>query len=138
MEALQDLIVATNSYDDSIFVATMLGDLINNVAFAVLLVMIVVVAILGLRSALLVAISIPGSYMIGFIALNMMGLSANIVVLFSLILASGMLVDGAVVGGLGRCVAVRGVVWWILERRGAKFVRGFLVKDLGGRAGKGA
>lgn len=97
MEALQDLIVATNSYDDSIFVATMLGDLINNVAFAVLLVMIVVVAILGLRSALLVAISIPGSYMIGFIALNMMGLSANIVVLFSLILASGMLVDGAVV-----------------------------------------
>ena len=97
MEGLQDLIVATNSYDDSIFVATLLGDLINNVAFAVLLVMIVVVAILGLRSALLVAISIPGSYMIGFIALNMMGLSANIVVLFSLILASGMLVDGAVV-----------------------------------------
>ena len=97
MESLQDLIVATNSYDDSIFVATLLGDLINNVAFAVLLVMIVVVAILGLRSALLVAISIPGSYMIGFIALNMMGLSANIVVLFSLILASGMLVDGAVV-----------------------------------------
>jgi len=97
MESLQDLIVATNSYDDSIFVATLLGDLINNVAFAVLLVMIVVVAILGLRSALLVAISIPGSYMIGFIALNMMGLRANIVVLFSLILASGMLVDGAVV-----------------------------------------
>ena len=97
MESLQDLIVATNSYDDSIFVATLLGDLINNVAFAVLLVMIVVVAILGLRSALLVAISIPGSYMIGFIALNMMGVSANIVVLFSLILASGMLVDGAVV-----------------------------------------
>ena len=69
MESLQDLIVATNSYDDSIFVATLLGDLINNVAFAVLLVMIVVVAILGLRSALLVAISIPGSYMIGFILL---------------------------------------------------------------------
>ncbi|RZO31993.1 MAG: efflux RND transporter permease subunit [Rhodospirillaceae bacterium] len=97
METLQELIVATSSYDDSVFVKTLLGDLINNVAFAVLLVMIVVVAILGLRSALLVAIAIPGSYMLGFIALNMMGLSANIVVLFSLILASGMLVDGAVV-----------------------------------------
>ena len=97
MESLQDLIVATSSYDDSVFVKTLLGDLINNVAFAVLLVMIIVVAILGLRSALLVAIAIPGSYMLGFIALNMMGLSANIVVLFSLILASGMLVDGAVV-----------------------------------------
>ena len=97
MESLQDLIVATSSYDDSVFVKTLLGDLINNVAFAVLLVMIIVVAILGLRTALLVAIAIPGSYMLGFIALNMMGLSANIVVLFSLILASGMLVDGAVV-----------------------------------------
>ena len=69
METLQELIVATSSYDDSVFVKTLLGDLINNVAFAVLLVMIVVVAILGLRSALLVAIAIPGSYMLGFIAL---------------------------------------------------------------------
>ena len=107
MESLQDLIVATSSYDDSVFVKTLLGDLINNVAFAVLLVMIIVVAILGLRSALLVAIAIPGSYMLGFIALNMMGLSANIVVLFSLILASGMLVDGAVVVWRGLPISMK-------------------------------
>ena len=41
MESLQDLIVATSSYDDSVFVKTLLGDLINNVAFAVLLGLIV-------------------------------------------------------------------------------------------------
>ena len=94
---IADRVDVTYSYDESTSVRQLLGDLINNTAFAILLVMIVVLGILGLRSAFLVAVAIPGSFMIGFLVLSAMGLSLNIVVLFSLILASGMLVDGAVV-----------------------------------------
>ena len=83
--------------DKSTGIRTMLTDLQNNVVSAVLLVMIVVVAALGLRSAALVGIAIPGSFLTGILVLAVFGLTINIVVLFSLILAVGMLVDGAIV-----------------------------------------
>ena len=83
--------------DQSEFIDTMLTDLQNNVISAVLLVMIVVLAALGLRSAGLVGMAIPGSFLIGILFLNLFGMTINIVVLFSLILAVGMLVDGAIV-----------------------------------------
>src|SRR3546814_4124477 len=59
--------------------------------------MIVVVGALGFRSACLVGIAIPGSFLAGILVLAMGGLTVNIVVLFGLILAVGMLVDGAIV-----------------------------------------
>ncbi len=83
--------------DQSIQIRDMLRDLQNNVISAVLLVMIVVVAILGLKSGLLVGIAVPGSFLLGILTLSVMGLTVNVVVLFSLILAVGMLVDGAIV-----------------------------------------
>jgi multidrug efflux pump len=83
--------------DQSIGIRTMLSDLQNNVISAVLLVMIVVVAALGLRSGLLVGVAIPGSFLAGILVIGALGLTINIVVLFSLILAVGMLVDGAIV-----------------------------------------
>lgn len=83
--------------DKSVQVRTMLLDLQNNVTAAILLVMVVVVAALGLRSAGLVGLAIPGSFLTAILALSAMGLTVNIVVLFSLILAVGMLVDGAIV-----------------------------------------
>ncbi len=83
--------------DQSEQVRTMLQDLQNNVLTAVLLVMIVVLAALGLRSAGLVAISIPGSFLTAILVLGLLGYSINIVVLFSLIMAVGMLVDGSIV-----------------------------------------
>jgi multidrug efflux pump len=85
------------SQDKSTRIHTMLQDLQNNVLSAILLVMIVVVAALGLRSAALVGIAIPGSFLTGILAIAAFGLTVNIVVLFSLILAVGMLVDGAIV-----------------------------------------
>ncbi len=85
------------SGDRSKDVRTMLSDLQNNVLSAILLVVIVIVAILGVRSAILVGIAIPGSFLTGILALNMFGYTINIVVLFSLIMAVGMLVDGAIV-----------------------------------------
>ncbi|MFT7052545.1 MAG: multidrug efflux pump [Psychromonas sp.] len=78
-------------------VKSMLNDLQNNVLSAVLLVVIVIVAILGVRSAALVGIAIPGSFLTGILVLWMSGITVNIVVLFALIMAVGMLVDGAIV-----------------------------------------
>jgi multidrug efflux pump len=83
--------------DKSTQIRTMLLDLQNNVTSAILLVMVVVVAALGLRSAALVGLAIPGSFLAAILVLAAMGLTVNIVVLFSLILAVGMLVDGAIV-----------------------------------------
>jgi multidrug efflux pump len=85
------------SQDQSEDIRDMLKDLQNNVLSAIVLVMIVCVAALGIRSGLLVGLAIPGSFLAGMLTLNAMGLTVNIVVLFSLILAVGMLVDGAIV-----------------------------------------
>ncbi|AXV66024.1 MULTISPECIES: efflux RND transporter permease subunit [Pseudoalteromonas] len=78
-------------------VKMMLSDLQNNVLSAVLLVVIVIVAVLGARTAFLVGIAIPGSFLTGILVISMFGLTVNIVVLFALIMAVGMLVDGAIV-----------------------------------------
>ncbi len=90
-------IEVTYSQDRSKDIRLILGDLQNNVISAVLLVMIVVIAALGVRSGLLVGIAIPGSFLSGILVIGALGLTLNIVVLFSLILAVGMLVDGAIV-----------------------------------------
>ena len=83
--------------DKSDNIEDMLLDLQNNVLSAIILVMIVVVAALGLRSAGLVGLAVPGSFLTGILVLYSLGLTVNIVVLFALILAVGMLVDGAIV-----------------------------------------
>ncbi|MDX2463625.1 MAG: efflux RND transporter permease subunit [Porticoccus sp.] len=83
--------------DKSDQIRDMLGDLQNNILSAIILVMIVIIAALGLRSAFLVGLAIPGSFLAGILVLNAMGFTMNIVVLFSLILVVGMLVDGAIV-----------------------------------------
>lgn len=83
--------------DQSEQVKELLSDLEANVIAAVILVMIVVVFAMGLRSALLVGLAIPGAFLAGVTALLALGYTMNIVVLFSLILVVGMLVDGAIV-----------------------------------------
>ena len=83
--------------DKSEQIKTMLGDLENNVITAVVLVMIVIVGALGGRPAILVGLAIPGSFLAGMLVLEAMGITLNIIVLFSLILVVGMLVDGAIV-----------------------------------------
>lgn len=75
----------------------MLRDLLNNVLSGIILVMVIILAAMGFRSSLLVGLAIPGSFVTGILALNLMGYTLNIVVLFSLILVVGMLVDGAIV-----------------------------------------
>ena len=83
--------------DKSEQITTMLSDLENNVLTAVILVMVVVVLFMGWRPSLLVGLSIPGSFLAAMVILQALGFTLNIVVLFSLILVVGMLVDGAIV-----------------------------------------
>jgi len=83
--------------DQSNEVKDTLSDLQNNVLSAVLLVVIVIIAALGSRTAMLVGLAIPGAFLTGILVLAIAGLTINIVVLFGLIMAVGMLVDGAIV-----------------------------------------
>lgn len=83
--------------DQSTEVENMLSDLLNNVLTAVVLVLILIIATMGMRSALLVGITIPGAFLAGILMIWMIGYTMNIIVLFSLILVAGMLVDSAIV-----------------------------------------
>jgi len=85
------------SQDQSNTIKTMLNSLQNNVIAAIILVLIIILGSLGVRSGLLVGISIPGSFLSGILVLSIMGFTMNIVVLFALILSVGLLVDGAIV-----------------------------------------
>ena len=83
--------------DKSKIIRQMLGDLQNSVATGVLLVAIVILFALGFRASLFIGIAIPASFLAGVLGLQLAGLTINIVVLFSLILAVGMLVDDAII-----------------------------------------
>ncbi len=78
-------------------IRSMVSDLENSILSGLLLVLIVVFLSIGIRNALLVSISIPCSMLISFFVIRIMGMTLNMVVLFSLILAVGMLVDNAIV-----------------------------------------
>ncbi|MEN3377086.1 MAG: multidrug efflux pump, partial [Hyphomicrobiales bacterium] len=83
--------------DKSKTIRQMLADLQNSVITGVLLVTIIILFALGFRASLFIGIAIPASFLTGILGLQLAGLTVNIVVLFSLILAVGMLVDDAII-----------------------------------------
>jgi len=83
--------------DKSKVIRQMLADLQNSVATGVLLVAVIILFALGFRASLFIGIAIPASFLAGVLGLQLAGLTINIVVLFSLILAVGMLVDDAII-----------------------------------------
>ncbi|MDM7932966.1 efflux RND transporter permease subunit [Tabrizicola sp.] len=85
------------SQDKSKDVRQLLFDLQNSVLTAVILVFIVILYALSARASLLIGLAIPASFLMGMLALSLWGYTVNIVVLFSLILAVGMLVDDAII-----------------------------------------
>ncbi|MEM7584186.1 MAG: efflux RND transporter permease subunit [Acidobacteriota bacterium] len=72
-------------------------DLENSILSGLLLVVIVLMFALGLRNALFVGMAIPFSMLLSFLVIQLSGVTLNMIVLFSLVLAVGMLVDNAVV-----------------------------------------
>ncbi|WP_298842674.1 efflux RND transporter permease subunit [uncultured Roseobacter sp.] len=96
-EGLQAAVTVGTSNDQSRIVDAMVQQLLGSVFTAIALVMIVVLAALGIRAALLVGFAIPTSFLLCFAFLAVMGISISNIVMFGLILAVGMLVDGAIV-----------------------------------------
>lgn len=83
--------------DASDWIKQSLGSLSDSIVLAVVLVMIIVVAALGLRSGLLVGFAIPASFMISFFLLQTFGYTLNMMIMFGMLLAVGILVDGAII-----------------------------------------
>lgn len=87
----------TITNDTSLQTKLQVENLENSIISGVILVVLVLLFFLGLRNALFVGIAIPMSMVMGFLILNIMGVTLNIMVLFSLVLALGMLVDNGIV-----------------------------------------
>lgn len=85
------------SQDQSINILEMIRSLISSIVNAVVLVVIVCIAALGLRSALMVGFAIPASFLMTVFAFKMQGASINMMVMFGMILSVGILVDSAIV-----------------------------------------
>lgn len=85
------------SIDQSKTIFEVLNSLQSAIMTAIALVMIVVVAALGMRSAMLVGLAIPTSFMIGFLLVGFLGMTVNMMLMFGMVLTVGMLVDGAIV-----------------------------------------
>ncbi|HJW41104.1 MAG TPA: efflux RND transporter permease subunit [Rhizomicrobium sp.] len=87
----------TYLFDNSTDIRDMLGSLSDSIILAIVLVMIIVVAALGLRSGLLVGVAIPTSFLMAFMVLNSVGYTLNMMIMFGMLLAVGILVDGAII-----------------------------------------
>lgn len=84
-------------FDQSDFARDMVSEMQGNILTAMLLVMVIVVAALGFRSGMLVGLGIPFSLLFGSIITWYLGYSFNFMVMFGMLLALGMLIDGSIV-----------------------------------------
>ena len=91
-----DLEVTITS-DTSATTINQVDDLVNNIIFGVILVVVVLMFFLGFRNALFVGFAIPMSMFISFMILSALGYTLNTMILFGLIMGLGMLVDNGVV-----------------------------------------
>ena len=96
-DELNNAISITYVQDQSDSVSGMVNQLQGSVLTAVSIVMIVVLAALGMRSAILVGFAIPTSFLLCFALLSVMNIAISNIVMFGLILSVGMLVDSAIV-----------------------------------------
>jgi multidrug efflux pump subunit AcrB len=89
--------VVTILGDQSKDIRSMVSELENNILSGLILVVAVLMAFMSFRNSVFVATAIPLSMLISFVAVQAMGYTLNMIVLFSLILVLGMLVDNAIV-----------------------------------------
>lgn len=90
-------IIVSKTNDQSYNTRDMVSNLENSIIFGIILVVGVLLFFLGLRNALFVGVAIPLSMLMSFLILDAMSVSLNVMVLFSLVLALGMLVDNGIV-----------------------------------------
>lgn len=85
------------TFDESDFIGRTLTVLESGLIIAAILVMIIIVSSLGIRQGLMVGAAIPSCFLLAFLMLNSMGITLNQMVMFGLVLAVGILVDGGIV-----------------------------------------
>jgi len=103
----------------------MVADLENNILSGLVLVVLVLMFVLGFRTALFVGLSIPFSMLLTFVAIQLSGTTLNMIVLFSLVLAVGMLVDNAI-------VVIENVYRHIQEGKPPLQAASFATREVGG------
>jgi len=96
-EDLPEGIEMYETFDETPFLKQMVTELQGNILAALILVLVIIVATLGLRSALFVSIGIPVSALGGLAVIYLLDYSFNFMVLFGFLLAIGMIVDGSIV-----------------------------------------
>jgi len=96
-KAIPKDLTITLTNDQSVIIKNQLTELENTLLIGIFLVIVVLLLFIGTRNALIVGIAIPVSMLLTFVVLKAMGASVNMMVLFSLILAVGMVVDDAIV-----------------------------------------
>ncbi len=97
-EDFPDDLIIQPGLDTTKFAGDMVSELEGNIITAVILVMVLVVATLGLRNGLIVGIAIPFSFLVGFGILHFfIGYEFNFLVMFGMLLGLGMLIDGGIV-----------------------------------------
>ena len=85
------------SQDRSENIEEQYNELQGHIIVAVLLVVMLILGSLGARNAALVAVSIPGSFLVGILVLAALGLTMNMVTMFALIISVGIVVDGSII-----------------------------------------
>jgi Cation/multidrug efflux pump len=96
-KSLGPSITVSYSQDKSEMIRELLDELQNHVLVAVILVFIIVLYTLSGRASIIIGLAVPASFLMGILALALLGYTVNMIVLFSLILAVGMLVDDAII-----------------------------------------
>lgn len=96
-ERITEAVRITLNFDESKDIRNMVNDLENNILSGIILIVAVLFFFMGFRNSVFVALAIPFSMLLTFFIVQAVGFTLNMVVLFSLILAVGMLVDNAVV-----------------------------------------
>lgn len=94
---LPEQLKITTTNDQSEMIRLQLSNLENSIIMGMILVILVLFYFLGTRNALFVGLAIPTSMFLSFVVISLMGMNINMMILFSLILALGMLVDNAIV-----------------------------------------
>ena len=83
--------------DDTIYAALMVKELNGNIIAAVILIMVLVIASMGIRVSMLVGLSIPFCFLLTYLILFILDMEVNFLVMMGLLLGMGMLIDGAIV-----------------------------------------
>jgi multidrug efflux pump subunit AcrB len=87
----------TSANDQSAKTINQVNDLVNNIIFGIILVILVLMFFLGFRNALFVGFAIPMSMFMSFMVIELLGYTMNTMVLFALVMGLGMLVDNGIV-----------------------------------------